>query len=173
MRSFPISVGLTNDPKTVKLVRKCGEAAFICYIRLLSYTATNRPSGDLSGMSAADIESASGWTGTAEMFARSHCEVKFLDGDDGAYSVNGWIEEFEPIRRLDVPLSLWRRLRQRVFERDNHTCVYCGSKPDKLECDHVHPLSRGGQSTMSNLVAACTPCNRAKRDKTPEEWRAQ
>jgi hypothetical protein len=52
-----------------------------------------------------------------------------------------------------------------ILERDYCTCRYCG-KPmnDKKEwqIDHVHPFSKGGETTMENLVTACKECNRAK-----------
>ena len=35
--------------------------------------------------------------------------------------------------------------------------------------DHVLPVSRGGQTTWTNVVAACVPCNRKKANRTPEE----
>jgi len=58
--------------------------------------------------------------------------------------------------------------RNRIFRRDNHECVYCGSKKD-LTIDHVIPRSRGGRNTWTNLVACCQKCNLKKGDKTPEE----
>lgn len=48
-------------------------------------------------------------------------------------------------------------------------CAYCGVKPDKLEMDHIVPLSRGGQHTKSNIVPACFNCNRSKGARTPEQ----
>ncbi len=64
----------------------------------------------------------------------------------------------------------WRVLREAVFERDDYTCRYCGARGVRLECDHVMPVARGGSSDLANLATACFPCNRAKRDKTLEEW---
>lgn len=61
-------------------------------------------------------------------------------------------------------------LRAEVFNRDNWTCVYCGSKAAPLHCDHVRPYSRGGATSSENLVTACQSCNTSKRDRTPEEW---
>ena len=57
--------------------------------------------------------------------------------------------------------------RRAVFARDDHRCQYCGDPADSI--DHVQPRSRGGQHTWENVVAACRPCNLAKRDRTPEE----
>jgi hypothetical protein len=73
---------------------------------------------------------------------------------------------------LDVPQSVWQRLRSAVFVRDGEVCVYCGDTPDDPECDHVFPVSRGGRSVLENLATACPACNRAKGPRTPEEWRA-
>jgi 5-methylcytosine-specific restriction endonuclease McrA len=58
--------------------------------------------------------------------------------------------------------------RNRIFKRDNHQCVYCGSKKD-LTLDHVIPKSRGGKNEWSNLVSSCSKCNLKKADRTPEE----
>jgi 5-methylcytosine-specific restriction endonuclease McrA len=61
--------------------------------------------------------------------------------------------------------------RRNIFERDDHTCQYCGKKFCKqdLTLDHVVPQSRGGGNTWENLVLACVPCNVRKGSRTPEE----
>jgi CRISPR/Cas system Type II protein with McrA/HNH and RuvC-like nuclease domain len=58
--------------------------------------------------------------------------------------------------------------RHRIFKRDNHECVYCGSTK-QLTLDHVIPKSRGGRNEWTNLVACCFKCNLKKGNKTPEE----
>lgn len=67
----------------------------------------------------------------------------------------------------------WAEVRARIFARDNHTCRYCGATGVDLECDHVIPISRAGSNDDDNLVTACRPCNRAKRDKlvSLDEWK--
>lgn len=35
--------------------------------------------------------------------------------------------------------------------------------------DHIHPVSRGGPSSWTNLVSACKECNNRKADRTPTE----
>ena len=67
--------------------------------------------------------------------------------------------------------SVWARVRSAIFARDDYTCQYCGDRGKKLECDHVVPVAKGGGHEESNLVTACLPCNRAKRDKWLHEWR--
>lgn len=66
----------------------------------------------------------------------------------------------------------WAKLRVEIFARDDYTCTYCKERGKRLECDHIIPVARGGTHEHSNLTTSCRPCNRAKRDKTLEEWRA-
>ncbi len=59
--------------------------------------------------------------------------------------------------------------RQNIFIRDLYTCQYCGEEHAGryLTLDHVIPRSRGGDSSWTNLVAACKSCNSRKSDKIP------
>ena len=52
-----------------------------------------------------------------------------------------------------------------LFLRDGFECQYCGSKGD-LTFDHVVPRSRGGVTSWENVVAACSPCNLRKANKS-------
>ena len=61
-----------------------------------------------------------------------------------------------------------RANRTRIYKRDSHECVYCGSKKD-LTLDHVLPKSRGGGNEWTNLVTSCFNCNLKKGNKTPDE----
>lgn len=54
-----------------------------------------------------------------------------------------------------------------VLKRDRHCCGYCGSHA--VTVDHIVPVSRGGQNTWTNTVAACHPCNTRKSNQTPNE----
>lgn len=180
---FRLSIGLTSNPKTIKLMRRCGDRAFFCLIQLWGWVAQYRPEGDLVGMDTEAIEIAAGWAGVEGQLVEQLSAIGFLDGEDGAYSLHDW-EEIQDVQSLiniskgivpgcqkkDVTQAEWKMLRQSVFERDNFTCQYCGKIPPSLDCDHVIPLSRGGESKMENLVAACPSCNRSKNARTPEEW---
>ena len=63
---------------------------------------------------------------------------------------------------------LMRANRTRIYKRDQHQCVYCGSNKD-LTLDHVMPKSRGGGNDWTNLVTSCFKCNLRKGNRTPEE----
>jgi len=60
------------------------------------------------------------------------------------------------------------KMRFEIFKRDNFTCQYCGRnvKEDKikLNCDHIHPASKGGLWTFDNLITSCEECNLGKGD---------
>lgn len=75
-----------------------------------------------------------------------------------------------PIAFARPSASVWNAIRTRIFERDNYTCVYCGSRGVVLECDHIHPFSKGGGHDDENLATSCKKCNRSKLNKTVSEW---
>jgi 5-methylcytosine-specific restriction endonuclease McrA len=54
--------------------------------------------------------------------------------------------------------------RERIFERDQYRCVYCGGvfPAEELTVDHVEARVRGGDRSAGNLVTACSGCNTAK-----------
>lgn len=69
---------------------------------------------------------------------------------------------------------------QRVFERDNWTCMPCGDPLDREvswdrnnpphfypTVDHVMPLAMGGDHSYSNVQAAHWICNVLKNDMPP------
>jgi hypothetical protein len=48
-----------------------------------------------------------------------------------------------------------------VWNRDCGVCVQCGSN-QKLEYDHIIPISKGGSNTARNIQLLCEECNRKK-----------
>lgn len=52
-------------------------------------------------------------------------------------------------------------MRHEVWRRDQGRCVDCGSR-ERLELDHVIPISKGGSNTARNLELRCETCNRRK-----------
>ncbi len=49
-----------------------------------------------------------------------------------------------------------------VWRRDEGRCVKCKSN-EKLEFDHIIPVSKGGSNTKRNVQLLCEKCNREKR----------
>lgn len=60
----------------------------------------------------------------------------------------------------------WRELRAAVWDCDaDQGCYYRGKALHPIRnfvVDHVAPESKGGPTTLDNLVASCRPCNSAK-----------
>jgi 5-methylcytosine-specific restriction endonuclease McrA len=68
------------------------------------------------------------------------------------------------IYKSKVPYS-----KRNIFVRDGFTCMYCGTKQQKLTVDHVIPQGQGGKSSFDNCVASCRSCNNKKGNRTPRE----
>jgi 5-methylcytosine-specific restriction endonuclease McrA len=54
--------------------------------------------------------------------------------------------------------------RDRIFQRDEFRCVYCGEQfaAEELTLDHVEARVRRGDRSEGNLVSACRACNTRK-----------
>lgn len=50
-----------------------------------------------------------------------------------------------------------------------HRCAYC-RRTEPLTQDHITPVSKGGEHTLSNIVPACQSCNSSKKDRTLSEF---
>lgn len=81
-------------------------------------------------------------------------------------------EVFEgpPVRVRPTPIS---RRRCEVFAKSEGRCHYCGevlTLDGRWHVEHMMPRALGGADEIGNLVAACAPCNLAKRDRTAVEF---
>jgi hypothetical protein len=52
-------------------------------------------------------------------------------------------------------------VRIEVWRRDGGKCARCGSR-ERLEYDHIVPISKGGSNTARNIELLCEDCNRRK-----------
>lgn len=55
-----------------------------------------------------------------------------------------------------------------LLEEFNGKCAYCMNPATTW--DHVIPVARGGQTTPSNVVPACSSCNSSKKSRDVFEW---
>lgn len=75
-------------------------------------------------------------------------------------------------RTTRAPAQLTQR---NMFIRDKYTCQYCNRRRSELNKgqfltrDHVHPQSKGGPDTWTNVVTACNSCNNKKADFTLDQ----
>jgi len=52
--------------------------------------------------------------------------------------------------------------REYLLEKWGRECAYCGVKDVPLEIEHIHPVSKGGSNSITNLTLSCHKCNIAK-----------
>ena len=67
-----------------------------------------------------------------------------------------------------------REILRLIYEDTGGHCWYCGTGLHPLgnwQVEHQNPKDCGGSDDISNLVAACKPCNRRKSNRTVEEYR--
>lgn len=111
------------------------------------------------------------------MFTRRAKSI--YDGLRGRLAARKWKsgERQGEIRRakIDIPYTLdqfhaWLI----VVLEDTPFCEYCGCSIDimTISPDHAKPLKRGGSLNLANLRPACSPCNRAKGELLPGEFKA-
>ena len=106
---------------------------------------------------------------------------------DRAAVVETWEGAFfhSPSQRLAVPKVIALRhyapisaspkfCRRSILLRDRFRCQYCGERFDAcdLTFDHVIPRAKGGRTEWTNILSACIPCNKRKRD-LPANWSAR
>jgi len=69
---------------------------------------------------------------------------------------------YEKVQRITMNPS-----RENIWKRDGAACAYCRKtlKLSEATLDHVHPKSKGGPNTWTNLATACMECNQKKDDE--------
>lgn len=81
-----------------------------------------------------------------------------------------WFENSLRVKYLDAqePRNIAQRfigkknVRNFIFNRDK-ICLKCGAD-ENLQLDHINPISKGGENTISNLQTLCRKCNCIKKD---------
>lgn len=83
----------------------------------------------------------------------AHAKVRIVEGSPASAVV-------QSPGREPIP----ERVRHEVWRRDQGACVVCGCR-EKLEFDHIIPVSKGGSNTARNIELRCESCNRQKAAK--------
>ena len=55
-------------------------------------------------------------------------------------------------------------VRNRILKQYGNKCCYCGSE-NKLEIDHIIPISKGGREDERNMQVLCKRCNISKGNR--------
>lgn len=61
--------------------------------------------------------------------------------------------------------TLTRKQWLEIKQAHDNRCAYCNRKMERLEMDHVIPLSKGGTHTADNVVPSCRTCNASKGNR--------
>lgn len=76
-----------------------------------------------------------------------------------------------------LPEPEWRRLREKILQRDDRTCADCGATVgdvledgEPAEVHHKTPVEAGGTNEPDNLITLCRDCHneRHRRDELEE-----
>lgn len=165
--------GTINNPKWRVVAADSGQplvAVLAVWAAILEHASQTDPRGTLSGWRPKVVAAALDLSVDAVQAIHDAMQGMVLDGEQIV------VKRGRPIyNRVAAGLrpepAEWAAIRAKVFQRDDYTCTYCGARGGRLECDHVHPVARGGGHELTNLTTACFPCNRDKRDKTLSEWK--
>jgi 5-methylcytosine-specific restriction endonuclease McrA len=60
--------------------------------------------------------------------------------------------------------------REYLLEKWSRQCAYCGVKDVPFQVEHIHPRTKGGSNSISNLTLSCEKCNIKKGTKDIEEF---
>lgn len=164
MAYLRLNAGFFRDPVIVTLSRdaKALHLAAMCYV-------AGTGSGGRFPFAALGIIARDAGVDTPIRLSVELGRAGLWRGDEESFEIVGGVRIWAPETHRP-PASVWKRLREAVFTRDDYTCRYCGARGGRLECDHVVPVSRGGGHEDSNLVTACFSCNRSKRARLIGEW---
>lgn len=84
---------------------------------------------------------------------------KYLEDTGAKLKITDGLSRAATDRPVREPIP--QRVKHEVWRRDGARCVDCGSR-ERLEFDHIVPVSRGGSNTARNLELRCETCNRKK-----------
>jgi hypothetical protein len=173
-----ISTALPQHPKTVKLQRRLGAPGCWSLVCLFLWVADNRPQGDLAGMTAEDIEIAANWLGSFGDFVRTLADLRFLDGQEGTYTIHDWAEHNpwaanRPRRIEKARAAASARWEKRVAAQSNATSMQnaCGEHKSAMPASPLLSSPPDTTKSSSSELASSDPgtgvCLTKKRERQP------
>lgn len=89
-------------------------------------------------------------------FFRLYKDKNYYFTEQVAKSVSGYIFKHSPLLQNFIEKYQW-------FDYNRHS----------WECDHVHPVYKGGLGTLDNLQTLCVPCHKQKTKEDLQHARQQ
>jgi 5-methylcytosine-specific restriction endonuclease McrA len=85
--------------------------------------------------------------------------------------------DMQLMRNPDIQGALYQQgtlagyeTREYLLEKWSRQCAYCGVKDVPLQIEHIHPRSKGGSNSITNLTLSCEKCNTKKGTKDIKEF---
>lgn len=122
-------------------------AAIGLWVKAGAYCAAHNTYGQLSKVAVKHLG------GTLRQ-AQALVDAGLWEETETGWRFHQWRKNQDGNYRRNIP----QRIRTAVMERDNYTCVECGSQ-DQLSLDHIIPYRHDGPDTEENLRVLCMPCN--------------
>lgn len=142
------NVGKHHTDKTKAIISKTHKG------KVMSGETRKKMSSSKKGITPSNIKSIAGWN-------------RGLKGYNAGEKSHFWKGGITPINikiRTSTEYKLWRKA---VFERDEHTCVFCkikngNGKTIKLNADHIKPFSLFPELrfAIDNGRTLCLPCHK-------------
>ena len=101
------------------------------------------------------------------------CELitKFAENRKLGYKINKLGRKIDLQGTTAISEEEWKKSVDYFRNEDNkQCCAYCGKETEKLEKDHIKPLSKGGKASYRNIIPSCKECNVLKNNKDLIEW---
>lgn len=81
----------------------------------------------------------------------------------------------EKIRELDKNIEYPREDWRDAMIHFSRSCAFCGkpegrAKVDRMDFDHLVPISKGGKTVRENVIPACRTCNRGRGARDWRDW---
>ena len=80
--------------------------------------------------------------------------------------------KFWKMKKGEIEMSTITKEDKYQLQEGFGECIYCGKEGDTT-FDHLIPLNKGGEDTITNQVPACQSCNSSKSDRDVIEWFAE
>ena len=105
------------------------------------------------------------WYGVPKFYTDEECKLLILEDFDKERrhfeKLKAKFGSTTEINNIYSRPRIPENVRVEVWRRDGGKCARCGNR-EKLEYDHIVPISKGGSNTARNIELLCEKHNRSK-----------